>query len=46
MLVIHYGSPFPMDPSDGCWREIGGNLLLFTEYFSSDYRVRELIEEF
>ncbi len=46
MLVTHYGSPFPMDPKNDSWREVGGNLLLFTEYFSSGHRVRELIEEF
>ena len=46
MLVVHYGSPYPMHPDNAGWREVGGNLLSFTEYFSSGYRVRELIEEF
>lgn len=47
MLVLNYGTPFSMSADGGPgWEAILGKLLPFTEYFSSGYRVREVLEEF
>lgn len=46
MLVTHYGSPYPLQADNPQWNEVAGSLLDFTDYFSSGYRTKEILEEF
>ena len=46
MLVTHYGSPYPLCADNPQWNEVASSLLDFTDYFSSGYRTKEILEEF